>query len=202
MIACAIDALEEISLSVQKANPDERQAHIARRLAMVAGEDAEPTRVDRETFVETELRAEVGDKIVVVQGFAFVNSRSLGVIGVIGGKNATEVEKKHRIRGSFDQAMFVDALQECLRTLTDRAPERRLKTLEQLARRPIPAIPKIAGQFLQAHEPLRNPRIDLDRIRRPWRLHAHCCERSAPIERRQGSGDCTSTERKQDGKSA
>src|SRR5205085_8551579 len=51
--AVRIEKLPEISLLVQKADPDQREILVARRLQMVAGEDSEAARIDRQAFGKT-----------------------------------------------------------------------------------------------------------------------------------------------------
>src|SRR5512136_2293835 len=47
--------LLEIALAVEQRNADKREAEVAGRFCMVAGEDAQTTRVDPETFVQAEF---------------------------------------------------------------------------------------------------------------------------------------------------
>src|SRR5439155_13513801 len=53
--AVSIEPLPEISLVVVQTDADERDAEIRRALDVIAGEDAETARVDRNRFVEAEL---------------------------------------------------------------------------------------------------------------------------------------------------
>src|SRR5690242_21005008 len=61
LLARAGDALAEVALWVEEADAHEGQAQIAGLLAVVAGEDAQAARVDRQRLVQPELRGEVGD---------------------------------------------------------------------------------------------------------------------------------------------
>ncbi len=61
--AVAIDLLFEIAVAIEQADGDEIQIEIARRFAMVAGENAEAAGVVRDRFVEAELGREIGDRI-------------------------------------------------------------------------------------------------------------------------------------------
>ena len=58
-----VDGLEEISLPVEQADADERQAQVARSLAVIAGENAKAAGVDRQAFMETEFGTEIGDQV-------------------------------------------------------------------------------------------------------------------------------------------
>ncbi len=60
------NALREVAAPVEEADADERHAELGRRLQMVAGEDAEAARIDRQASLEAELHAEVGDEHIAV----------------------------------------------------------------------------------------------------------------------------------------
>ena len=57
-----VDALLEVPLAVEQPDPDHRQREVARRLEDVAGERAEPARVDRQRRVDAELGADEDDR--------------------------------------------------------------------------------------------------------------------------------------------
>ncbi len=59
-------ALGEVPAAVQEPHPDERQAELCCSLQVVAREDAEAARVDRQAHVDAELHAEVRDEDAVV----------------------------------------------------------------------------------------------------------------------------------------
>ena len=60
-----VERLAEIAAPVEEADADERDAEVARRLQVVAGEDAEAAGVDRQSSVQAELGGEVRDEEVV-----------------------------------------------------------------------------------------------------------------------------------------
>ena len=62
LMAVGVDRLAEVALAVEQADADERQRHVAGRLHVVAGEDAQAAGVDAERLVEPVLGAEVGDR--------------------------------------------------------------------------------------------------------------------------------------------
>ena len=57
-----VDPLPEVAAAVEQADADERDAELGRRLQVVAGEHAEPARVDRQLWLDPELHREVGDE--------------------------------------------------------------------------------------------------------------------------------------------
>jgi hypothetical protein len=60
--AVGVDRLAEIARAIEQPHADEGHAEIARRLAVVAGEDAEAARVHAQRLVEAELHREVRDR--------------------------------------------------------------------------------------------------------------------------------------------
>ncbi len=62
LVAVGIDGLAEIALAVQQADADRGHRHVAGRLHVVAGEDAQTARVDAHRLVEAVFGAEVGDR--------------------------------------------------------------------------------------------------------------------------------------------
>ena len=79
-MAVGVDRLAEVALAVQQADADERQRHVAGRLHVVAGKDAEAARVDAERLVEAVLGAEVGDRAVERVGVLALEP----VVGAVG----------------------------------------------------------------------------------------------------------------------
>ena len=60
--AVEVEPLPEVALVVVEADADERDAEIRRALDVIAGEDAEAARVDRQRLVQAELGGEVRDR--------------------------------------------------------------------------------------------------------------------------------------------
>ena len=85
LVAVGVDRLAEVALAVEEPDADERQGHVAGRLHVVAGEDAEAARVDAERFVEAVLGAEVGDRAVERVGVAALEP-VVGAVGHVAGR--------------------------------------------------------------------------------------------------------------------
>ena len=64
LVAVGVDGLSEVAVSIEEADPDERDGHVRRRLQVVAGEHAQTARVDAHRLVEPVLGAEVGHRAV------------------------------------------------------------------------------------------------------------------------------------------
>ena len=109
LAALGIDRLLKITLPIQQADADERNAHVARGLAAVAREDAESARVDRQAFVEAELRAEIRNQVAFRQTGLRDARRALAVVRVVRRQDAIEIVEEHRIIGRRAQTRIIDA---------------------------------------------------------------------------------------------
>jgi hypothetical protein len=146
--AFQVDALLKISLAIEKADRDERQALVARRLAVVAGKNAQAPRVDRQPLVKAELSAEVGDQVAVAERECLVRGGRCA-IRVKGRKHAVEIVEKRRIARRVDEPPLVHASQERFGAVPDGFPERAVHAREKRARRAMPAMPKIIGELFK-----------------------------------------------------
>src|SRR5262249_31315469 len=57
-----LEPLAQVAFAVEEADGDEREAEVGGALQVIAGEDAEAARVDRQRLVDPELGAEVRDR--------------------------------------------------------------------------------------------------------------------------------------------
>jgi len=145
LIAFEIDGLDEVALSIQETHRNERQAPIARRLAVIACEDAEAARVDRQALVDAELRAEVGGELaVLLPGAGRRRAERLLHVRVEGRQHPVEVVEEHRVGRRAGEPRLVDALQHRLGVVAHRVPERRMQPREERARRPVERVPQVA----------------------------------------------------------
>ena len=64
--ALGVDLLPEVAAAVEQTDSDERDAELGCGLQVVAGEDPEAARVDRQPLVQPELHAEVRDEEIVL----------------------------------------------------------------------------------------------------------------------------------------
>ncbi len=122
LAAVGVDRLRKIALPVQQADAGQRDAEIARRLAVIAGENTETSRIDRQAFVKSELGAEIGDVIVGAERQRAVLARGEIVIGIVRRKHAVEVGQENRIIRGGVEPPLVDTPEKRLRTVTDRVP--------------------------------------------------------------------------------
>ncbi len=164
LVALAVYGLDEVALPVEQPDGHERQLPVTRGLAVVPGEYAQAARVDRHALVKAELGAEVRDQVAVLEKRGVLPRDRLGVVGIEGREDAVEAREKHRVGSCRRQALLVEALQHRLRAVAHRVPQRRVQPREERARRPVPAVPQVARELLEAQQAPRYPRVDFDRV--------------------------------------
>jgi hypothetical protein len=172
LIAFAVDGLGKVALAVKQTDCDQRHAHVACRLAVITGKDSQTSGVDWQAFVETEFGAEIRDQIVAAKLRQILAPGARVEVGIERSKRALEAGAKNRVLCGLDQPALVDSSEESPGITGNRVPQRLMQPLEQLAGRSIPAVPEIAGQVFQSRKPLRDIRIDFQRVGRARRLHA------------------------------
>ena len=84
LMAVGVDRLAEVALAVQQADADERQRHVACRLHVIPGEDAQAAGVDAEGLMDPVLGAEVGDGALELVAVAALEpvTRAVGHVAV------------------------------------------------------------------------------------------------------------------------
>ena len=167
LAAFGVDRLHEVALPVEQAHADEGQLEVARRLAVVPGEDAEAAGVERQALVHAELGAEVRHQLVRLEAARARLERRLGVIGVERRQHARQAVEEGGVARRIDQALLVDALEHRFRVVADGVPQRRIQAREDSARGAVPAIPEIARQLLEPREALGELRIDFELVAGP-----------------------------------
>ncbi len=171
LVAFGVELLLEVALAVQQSDADERKAQVARRLAVIAGEDAEAPGVDRQAFVEAELRAEVRHEIVRAEGRHARAQRLRRDVRVERGQHAPEVAHEVLVLRNGEQAPLVDPAQEGARALAAVLPQLDVHAPEELARGAIPAVPQVRGELGEPRELRRDVRMDFDEIRCSGQRH-------------------------------
>ena len=167
LAAFGVDRLHEVALPVEQAHADEGQLEVARRLAVVPGEDAEAAGVERQALVHAELGAEVGDELVRLEASRVLPERRVRLVGIERGEHALQAVEERGIGGGVDQTLLVDALEHRLGVVADRVPQRRIQAREDGARRAVPAVPEIPRELVQPREALGQLRIDFELVASP-----------------------------------
>ena len=124
--AVAIEPLPEVALVVVEADADERDAEVGRALEVIAGEDAEAARIDRNRLVQAELRREVrhrpGAEHAGVTGAPRVLRRQVLLQPPV---RLVDAAVQRQLRRAQLELIDRGALQQRDRIVIARAPERR-----------------------------------------------------------------------------
>ena len=148
--AVAIEALPEVALVVVQADADERNAEVRGALDVIAGQDAEAARIDRQRFVDAELRGEVRDRsrpedarVPGAPGVGRVQILLKAAIGVV------DAAVQRQLRGPFLELVDRDLLQQGHGIVVERAPEDRIELAKEAGRVGVPAPPEILRERAQ-----------------------------------------------------
>src|SRR3990172_2146351 len=114
LIAFAVYGLMKISLAIQQTDTDERQPQITCSLAVIARQDAQAARVDRETFVKTELGAEISDQILFAQPVRSASRQPVIVVSVIICQYTVEITDEYLVICRIQQTLLVHTLKKTL----------------------------------------------------------------------------------------
>ena len=141
------NGLVKVPLRIHEADADERNAEIARLLAMVAGEHAEAAGVDRQRLMERKLRREIRDGAIGIR----VAPPPPGVL-----RGPRRVERIDRGVVEDEEALVDSRVREHLlrnepqhedRVVRGLPPERVVEPAEDFAGLWIPGPPEIVGQL-------------------------------------------------------
>src|SRR5205085_7434926 len=116
----AAQALAEVAMMIEQPDGDERQAQIARRFQVIAGEDAKPTRVKWQRCVDAELGAEVCDRIGMCERARMRARPSLRLRIHVAVERLTEARDARdisRIGRHLQQAVLADFAQHAARVM-------------------------------------------------------------------------------------
>jgi hypothetical protein len=159
--AVGVEVLSEIALLIEQPDSDERQAEVARRLQVIAREDAEAAGVDRKTLVEAELRGEIGDLRARWSGLSFAIVPGLTVQVVLKRiPDAIEMSDEAVVVGEFVEPILRFDAEQFDRIVIEGGKEVLVDAPEQENRVRIPAPPEVVGQFRKTSEFFRKARED------------------------------------------
>ena len=95
--------------------------------------------------MKAEFGTEISDQVIFAQPIGTASRNLIIMIGIVSCQHTVEIANEHLIFRRIQQALFVYAFQERLRTLASRLPQSRMQTCEQRTGRTMPAIPEIVG---------------------------------------------------------
>ena len=119
-------------------------------LDVIAGQDAEAARIDRQRFVDAELGGEVGDRprpehagVPRAPGVARAQVLLKAAVGVV------DAAVQRQLRGPLLELVDRDLLQQGHRIVVERAPEDRIELAEEAGRIRVPAPPQVLRERAQ-----------------------------------------------------
>ena len=145
--AVAVEALAEVAGLVEQADADDRHADVARRLEVVAGEDAEAAGVLRQGRGDAELGAEVGDgrgdAAVGLLTAPLLVPAVLDEVAVEGLLRPGHPLEEGRVAGEALELLGGDGREHGDGVMAHGGPALRVDGLEQVAQRGVPAPPQV-----------------------------------------------------------
>ena len=151
LVALVVEPLPEVRLVVVEPDAHQRDAEIGGALDVIARQDAQAARVDRNGLVQAELRREVRDRprpqhAGVLQAPCLAGRQVLlhPAVGVV------DPAVQDQLVGALLQVVDVDALQQRDRVVSQLAPQHRIELPEQRRRVVVPAPPEVLGQRTQS----------------------------------------------------
>ena len=163
--AVGVDGLAEVAGAVEQPHAHERDAQVARRLAVVPGQDAEAARVDAERLVDPELHREVGHRAGERRALLGAPARAAPVL--VEGLDDVAVELDELRVGQKPHPLLRLDVDQQLDRVVVAAPGLGVDAREQAvgARRPAP--PVVVGQVAQPLE--ARGQLDVGDVQRPDR---------------------------------
>ena len=146
--AVRVHGLAEIAGAVEEADADQGHPEVARRLAVVAGEDAEAARVDAERLVDAELHREVGDRAAQCAS-VLVEPAPAGAVRVEGVDHALVGAAELRVGEQPHPVLGLDVDEELDRVVVP-APVLGIDPGEEPGGLRRPAPPEVVGELAQA----------------------------------------------------
>ncbi len=160
-----IDDLGEIALVVHQPDGHERQSEIARGLAIVARQDAEPAGIDGQAFVQAEFGAEIGDDIVgriqMARQFR-VQAACLVLVVPRNGQGVFVLLHEIDVIEQLLQTALGDLPQKHLGIVAAAVPQDGIHVPEDAPHTPIPSVQQVVGEDVEIGQPCRQAGLDFD----------------------------------------
>lgn len=149
--AVMVQPLVEIALLVEEADPDEGDAEVGGALEVVAGQDAQASRVHRQRLVQAEFGREV-DNGPVVHVPAVNGAPGPLVLHVLveSAERVVDAAVEYQFGGAFLHLFGCYLVQEGDGVVFDLAPQVRVQIGEQVDDLRVPCPPEVLGQDPEA----------------------------------------------------
>ena len=144
------EPLPEISLLVQQADALERHPEVAPLLEVIARENPQAARVDRDRRVDSELGAEVGDPTVSDVAVGVEEPAAPGSHHVLEfGHHGVVLAQEQRVGRQRLEPLQIQALQHLHGVLARAYPQRQTEAPEQRTGIGLPRPPQVSGQLVE-----------------------------------------------------
>ena len=102
-----VERLAEVAVAIEQTDTHQRQAKIGCRFEVIAGQDAQPARVDRERRVEPELEREVGDAQIGDPGVGLLEPPGSRLVGAEHAMHATQLRQERLVAcGGIERCLW------------------------------------------------------------------------------------------------
>ena len=149
--AVGVEALAEVAVAVEQAHAHQRHAQVARRLEVVAGQDAQAARVLGDGLGDAELGREVGHQAERAVAAGLEPALAVQVALELAADLAQE-PLEPGVAGQGVQALAGDQAQQADGVVDARVPQVVVDPAEQVAGLVVPRPSEVERQFLQGRE--------------------------------------------------
>ena len=151
--AVVVEALAQVALLVEQADADERQAEVAGGLEVVAGQDAQAARVDRQALGQAVLGGEVGDDGPVQRPVGPLEpAGAIGDVGVDLGDDAIVVGEEAGLVQDLVEPILLDHAEHEHGVVVGGAPEVVVEATPQVLNVDVPGPDEVVGEVTQTLE--------------------------------------------------
>jgi hypothetical protein len=147
-----VQVLPEVPLAVHQADAAQGHAEVARRLQMVAGQDAEAARIDRHRLVDAELGREVGDAEVGLLRVLLGEPRRGGHVRLERLLHAVQVGQEPVVGRQFLEPRLRGRGEEADRAVVELLEQVGVDAAEEGDGVGVPAPPQVVGQPVEGHQ--------------------------------------------------
>ena len=147
--------LSEVPLLVEDADADERKPQVARGLEMIAREDAETARVDRQALGDAEFHRKVRDLVIAGRAEGLLMPGAFtGHVAAEPRDHPVEMREERFVLRGLEKPFLGDRAQQQNGVVVGVLPEVAAEPPEQADRLVIPRPAEVVGQLLEGAQPL------------------------------------------------
>ncbi len=151
--AIGVEILTKIALLIKQSHPHQWQAQFTGRLEVIARQNAQAARIDRQGLGEAKLGRKVSDAEFVRLVLDFVIPRLALQIILETMRHSLHVRDKAVVNGDRSQTLLADLAQHEDRVLITLLPQFPVQATKEVNRLMIPGPTQVMGQHLQILQP-------------------------------------------------